>query len=286
MAHRSQEFRRLFESAPNGVLVVDPDGRIILVNDQIETLFGYSRDELIGREVECLLPERFRDAHPVLRHQFHESPQTRPMGAGRDLAGLRKDGTEFIFEIGLSPFHSEGQQLVMVSVVDITARKLQEDKINLVTRELAHRSKNLLAVIIAIARQTMKESPELGAFKETFEGRLLSIDQSEELLLKKNWEGVSVADLVDAQLKPYMDAPARIECSGPPILLKPDLAQRLGLALHELATNATKFGALSSPTGKVVVRWEFDDRSGQFRFSWTEKGGPRVTPPERRGFRI
>lgn len=99
-----EQFRLLFEAAPNGIMVTDLDGVITFTNRQIEKLFGYSRGELIGRSVDVLLPKRFRDSHPSLRAQFAKYPQTRAMGAGRDLYGLRKNRTEFPVEIGLSTF--------------------------------------------------------------------------------------------------------------------------------------------------------------------------------------
>jgi PAS domain S-box-containing protein len=117
------QFRLLFEAAPNGMIVTDRDGVITFVNTQIEKLFGYSRGELIGRSVEVLVPDRFQGAHPGLRAQFAKRPETRAMGQGRDLFGLRKNGTEFPVEIGLNPFRSVDRLLVVGSVIDITERE-------------------------------------------------------------------------------------------------------------------------------------------------------------------
>lgn len=286
MPARHEQFGLLFEAAPNGMLVVDWEGRITLANRQIEELFGYSRDELIGRPVEMLMPERFRSAHPLLRRQYNEAPLTRPMGAGRDLFGLRKDGSDFPIEIGLNPFQAKDGQLVLASIVDITERRRHEEYVQVIMHELAHRSKNLLTIVMAIAQQTIKHSISLDDFKGRFEARLFAISQSQELLFKRNWIGVPVDELVNQHLKPFIESGARIEPAGPPIVLKPDLAQRIGLALHELATNATKYGSLSSPTGKVVLSWEADDQDNpiKFRMSWSEQGGPPVKPPDRQGF--
>jgi PAS domain S-box-containing protein len=122
-----ERFRRVVESAPNAILVVDRNGQLTLINAQTETLFGYSRDELIGQSVDVLVPARYRSKHPELRAGFFANPGTRAMGVGRDLYGLRKDGREFPIEIGLNPIETDEGLLVLASIVDITARKRAEE---------------------------------------------------------------------------------------------------------------------------------------------------------------
>jgi len=271
------EFRVLFESVPNGVILVDQDGKICLANAEAEKLFGYFRDELIGQLVEIVIPVRFRADHVALRHMFQASTQTRVMGGGRALFARTRDGTEIRVAIGLRPFQYQGRPLVLASIVDVTERTT-------IMRELAYRSKNLLT-IVAIAHQSVKESADLATFKENFEGRLEALAHSIDLVIEWKWLGVPLDDLVQVQMEPFVGAGGRIESVGPPVTLKPDFAQRLGLALHELATNAVKYGALCAPEGKVAIRWEFDDRGDRkLRMAWTESGGPRVTPPVRTGF--
>ncbi|MFH1871011.1 MAG: PAS domain S-box protein, partial [Pseudomonadota bacterium] len=122
-----ESFRALIESAPQCMILTDSDGRIILVNAQTETTFGYPREELIGRNIELLLPERYRPQHPQLRTDYLAAPTARPMGAGRDLFGLRRDGTELPVEIGLRPIRIAGQSCSLASVVDITERKRAQE---------------------------------------------------------------------------------------------------------------------------------------------------------------
>jgi PAS domain S-box-containing protein len=122
-----ERFRQVIEAAPNGMVMIDKAGTITLVNAQIEKSFGYSRDELLGQSIEMLVPERFRAHHPVFRNDFIARPTTRPMGAGRDLYGLRKDGTEFPVEIGLNPLQTEQGTMVLGTIVDITERKRAEE---------------------------------------------------------------------------------------------------------------------------------------------------------------
>jgi PAS domain S-box-containing protein len=125
-----EEFRVLFEAAPNGVLVVDADGLIVLASRQIEHAFGFSPAELIGRPVEMLIPERFRNGHLSLRHGYAVSPESRPMGAGRQLFGLRNDGSEFPIEVGLNPITTRSGKFVMATVLDVTARVLSEKRLS------------------------------------------------------------------------------------------------------------------------------------------------------------
>jgi len=121
-----QRFRLIVEAAPNAIVMIDLDGEIVMVNAQAERVFGYAQAELVGQPVEMLVPERFRGRHPELRKTFFADPQPRPMGAGRDLRGLRKDGCEFPIEIGLNPIETHEGPMVLSAIVDITARKAAE----------------------------------------------------------------------------------------------------------------------------------------------------------------
>jgi PAS domain S-box-containing protein len=132
-----RRFRLAIESAPSGMVMVDPEGRVVLVNSQTEKMFGYRRDELIGQPVDMLIPERFRAKHPHYRRGFFARPETRPMGAGRDLYGRHKDGTEFPVEIGLNPIETDEGLYALSAIVDITERKQLEQELRLRLEELA-----------------------------------------------------------------------------------------------------------------------------------------------------
>jgi two-component sensor histidine kinase len=155
-------------------------------------------------------------------------------------------------------------------------------------REISHRSKNLLAVIQSISRQTRRSSKDLAEFGRLFDDRLQSLARSHDLLVERNWGGTLVRDLVKAQLHSFVDGrDTRVEIEGPAILLSPAASQHIGLAIHELATNASKYGALSVADGKVRVAWSTavdDEGTDRFRMSWTERGGPPVQQPTRKGF--
>ena len=153
--------------------------------------------------------------------------------------------------------------------------------------ELSHRSKNLLSVIQAMAQQTARRSPSTEHFLDRFNARIQGLASSQDLLVNQDWRGASLEDLVRQQLYPFADGEAnRIEVKGPQIVVTPDAAQTIGLALHELATNASKYGALSGPAGRLTVQWTLEPVNGapHFRMSWREQGGPPVDPPEHSGF--
>jgi two-component sensor histidine kinase len=171
---------------------------------------------------------------------------------------------------------------------DITDRKRWEDHIQLLMREVTHRSKNLLAVIQAMARQTKLASRDVEDFEVRFSGRLQALAASHDLLVQRNWHGVSVSELVRSQLGHYLDQQAgQIEIEGQGLIVTPEAAQNIGLAVHELSTNAAKYGALSVPEGRVEVRWQSvrpGSDEARFCMSWTEKGGPEVRSPSHKGF--
>ena len=133
-----ERFRQVVESAPNAIVMIGSTGLIEMVNAQTERVFGYSRDEMLGKPVEMLVPERYRPNHPGLRTSFFANPVSRPMGAGRDLYGLRKDGSEFPVEIGLNPIETEEGTMVLSAIVDISARKQLEDRVHAMDSMLTH----------------------------------------------------------------------------------------------------------------------------------------------------
>jgi two-component sensor histidine kinase len=154
-------------------------------------------------------------------------------------------------------------------------------------REIAHRSKNLLAVIQAMARQTATAGGTAKDFENRFTARLESLAGSQDLLVMQDWHGASLRELAQSQLVHYADLIGRrILVDGPNVMLKPEAAQNIGLALHELSTNAAKYGALSNFDGKVHLNWTVvtDGDEPLLRMSWRETGGPEVTPPAREGF--
>lgn len=183
-----------------------------------------------------------------------------------------------------SPF-TEANSVAKVLRLSAMKRKQHEDQIKLLLREVNHRSKNILAVVQAVAYQTANNDPK--NFASTFSDRLEALAASHDLLVESEWRGVDLADLVRAEVMPFQDPVIhRIQLDGPALRVTPGAAQTIGMALHELSTNACKYGAWSSETGRVEVTWRLLECESARRLvmTWTESGGPAVTAPAHRGF--
>jgi PAS domain S-box-containing protein len=209
-----------------------------------------------------------------------------PRRSGTEFRLRRADGEiRWVETLGLAHFEGVGPQRRAVSMAgtaqDITERKEREEKEHLLMREINHRAKNMLSVVDAIAHQTATKSPE--DFVERFSERIQALSANQDLLVRNEWNGVEIADLVRAQLAHFANLiDSRIAVHGPKLRLNPASAQAIGLALHELATNAGKYGALSTGTGRVDVCWSADGDT--LTMSWSEHEGPPVSAPKRRGF--
>ena len=184
----------------------------------------------------------------------------------------------------------DGKAHRLINVVtDITDRKIGEEHVHLLLAEITHRGKNLLAVIQAIASQTGRTTVSFEEFQERFTRRLHGLAASHDLLVMQNWKGASLASLVRNQLAPFAEwEGGSILVNGPDIFLNPKFTETLGMALHELATNAVKYGSLSVPEGKIDISWQIEKQNGAtpecLKMSWIERGGPSVSPPARKGF--
>ena len=277
--------QQMLEYAPVAMLLVNSKGEIQHLNSAAERLFGYSKENLIGRQVETLVPDDLKQKHKRLRNGFMNAPIRRPMGEGRHLTALHKDGRLIHVEIALNPLTVGSESaVVVVSVLDQTARDRAEHA-ELFVLELKHRAKNMFAVISAISHQIGAKSLSQADFESAFDNRLRSFAASYDLLARENWQAPSIVDLVRSQLTfvNQQDA-STISMEGPRLRLSARHAEYLGLAIHELATNALKHGALSIPSGKLRIHWAVDKTTKRFQFDWQELGGPLVAPPEHKGF--
>ena len=183
----------------------------------------------------------------------------------------------------------DGAPLRTVHIIsDVTDQHEANEYNKMLMQELTHRSKNQLTVVSAMARQTGRNAENLEDFQTTFSQRLESLGKSIDLLVDQNWSPAPLRPLVESQLRTFTEEGSdRIRFDGPDVKVDASLAQALGMSLHELATNATKYGALSNATGKVDVTWDLkpdDDGHKQLLFRWRESGGPLVLAPQRRGF--
>lgn len=278
---------RLFDTALRGadVIVFTQDRNLVyswvsapVAGRRPEEIVGRGDHDLVGPEVAVRL-EEFKRA--VLAENRADQAEFR---------FVDQDGVDRWYAVRAEP-DADGDGVVnglIGALVDVTERRQRETHIRVLMRELAHRTKNLLAVIQAMARQTLTASATARDFEARFSGRLQGLARSLDLLVQENWQGAGIAELVRSQLNHYEEFfGTRIVLSGPDTVLKPEAAQNLGLALHELSTNSSKYGALSTPEGRVSITWDLGrDEAGieRFRFRWQERGGPPVAPAKRKGF--
>jgi PAS domain S-box-containing protein len=247
-------------------------------------MLGRSIEEILGRtDAEVLKPEGGAVIVAAKREVLATGEAKRIEVSLEDAPGLRWH------DLHIEPLRNDAGEVVGLTCasVDVTERKEGEAHLRLLLRELTHRSKNLLAVIQAMARQTAHHAGSIESFLVQFAARLQALASSHDLLVRESWYGASLGELIRSQLGGYLEGPAdRVSIDGPSIALKPEAAQNLGLALHELAVNAAKFGALSVPAGRVSITWSQreDAGDGSVELDWQEQLGPKVKIRRRKGF--
>ncbi|MBS4084523.1 MAG: PAS domain-containing protein [Rhizobiales bacterium] len=244
---------------------------------------GRRVDQIIGLSDEDVVPAS--DRATIVKMKQQALADGVPVDAELRLKG---PDTSRWYDFHIEPLRdAEGQVVGLTgAAVDITDRKAGEEHLRLLMRELTHRTKNLLAVIQALARQTSRNAGSLESFLEEFSARLQALSRSHDLLVQEEWHSAGLWDLVRSQLGHYIDRDqSQITIDGPLVHLKPEAAQSLGLALHELAVNAAKYGALSTPKGRVDVFWEPNVEAGNgIVIRWIERDGPKVEWPKKHGF--
>ncbi len=263
-----------------------PDGVVETWNAAAERLFGYQASEMIGQHVSILAENTDREEQLALMRRAQNSDAVGPYDARR----VRKDGSFIDVSVSLAPVKASDGTVTSLSVAihDISDRKEWETRQRLMTRELAHRIKNSFAVLQGILRSTLRTARNPEEFAEAFSGRLQSLAAAQDVLIENNWKGAELGALARRQLAAYLlEDDNRIDITGPTVNLPAEYAAPLGLIFNELATNATKYGALSVPTGNVQLFWT-TERVAQFKLkiflTWRERGGPAIATPGPRGF--
>lgn len=275
-------YRRLFEAAYDGVLIVDPDTReIIEANPYMSRLLGYTHDEFIGKELYQIGLLKDQAASQEMVQNLEHTGQVRY----DDLPLKTRDGKLQDVEVVANFYDENGRPVIQCNVRDITERKRSEAHVRMLMAEVNHRAKNLLAVVQAVAVHTLKRG-DPATFALRFSERIEGLAACQDLLVNNQWMGVEVRDLIEAQLAHFKDLfGARVLLEGPATRLAAEAAQGIGMALHELATNAAKYGALSDSQGRVHIDWRItQDPDATFAMSWREEGGPKVVTPSRAGF--
>ena len=281
------DFQAILSLIGDAVVSTDHTDRIILFNRAAEALFGYSASDALGRPLDILIPARFRDQHRKDHSRFFavDAELRRTMAAGREVLGRRKDGTELAIEVSLSRQLIDGQQIGTAIIRDVSDRKVGEKQRQLLTDEVAHRLRNTMAVINSIVTLTARNASSAADFKTMLLGRFAAISRTNESLIRHSWIEASLRELLDSELAPYRSDDDRITLEGPDTAIDREVAVAMALVFHELATNASKYGALSVATGRLEVRWRVvGTETRVLEVLWQETGGPVVVPPTRRGF--
>jgi len=275
----SRRLASIVESSDDAIISKDLNSIIATWNKAAERLFGYVAEEVIGKSIMILIPEERREEETEILRRIRRGDRVEHFETVR----RRKDGGLIDISLTVSPISDETGRIIGASKIarDITDKKRREAQINLLAREADHRTNNLLAVAQATVHLTQADSAT--GLKAAIQGRLRALANAHSLLAQARWTGADLRDLAKEELSPYVrneDSRARIE--GPSLLLKPEAAQAMAMALHELATNAAKYGALSKPAGCVGVRWSVE--ADRLRLTWKESGGPDVSSPTHEGF--
>jgi PAS domain S-box-containing protein len=266
----------IFNTVIDGIITIDRGGTVETLNPAAARLFGYAPDEVIGRNVKMLMPEPYRGEHDGYLANYLRTGEAKIIGIGREVTGLRKDGSTFPIELAVSETTVAGRRIFTGVVRDITERKRSERHQRLLIAELDHRVKNALARVAAVAEATRQGSGSIDAFIRTHKGRIQSMAAAHELLSEQGWQSVGLEALVRNQLAPYA-TDSNVTVSGTDVVLGAAAIQAIAMVLHELVTNAAKYGALSVPDGRVAVSWERRANGAAaalLRIEWRELDGP------------
>lgn len=264
-----------------------PAHPIIFANDSFLKLTGYQRDDVLGEPFNALM---VADPNPLELAQvdvaFEGTSDHDP-----EIRVRRKDGREFWTSMFVNPVRDEQGDVVQhfISLVDLSKHKAELAHSKGLIDELNHRVKNTLSTVQSIAWQALRTSSDPDVVRESIESRLFALSRSHDLLTRQNWTGAGLHDLITEALEPFGvngGRSARLIVTGDNIRMSPKVTLALGIAFHELATNAVKYGALSNDVGSVQITWAVEMPPGGDRLvlRWQEKDGPPVKPSSRRGF--
>jgi PAS domain S-box-containing protein len=289
--HAEEELARLYQSAKllssivetsdDSIISTDLNAVITSWNRGAEGLFGYTAKEAIGKPVTMLIPPDRHNEEPGILERIRVGEPVDHYETVR----LRKDGGLIDVSLSVSPIKDAFGKIIGASKIarDITERKHAQARQELLTKEIHHRTKNLFAVVQAVVRRSFAGKKTVQEAESSVLSRLRSLAQTHAMLIDREWQGADIAEVIRTEMSPHS---GRVTIRGPSVMLSATAAQNFALALHELATNAAKYGALSNATGQVHISWSVSASSGagSLDFRWEERGGPPVQAPERKGF--
>ena len=276
---RLRSLAAIVESSDDAIVSKNLDGIITSWNTGAERIFGYTVAEAVGQPITIVIPANRQNEEREILTRIRRGERIDHYETVRQ----RKDGSLIVVSLTVSPVKNAEGQIIGASKIarDITERKRSLEQIATLAREAEHRSKNLLATVQATVRLSQSETPD--GLKRAIEGRIQSLANVHSLFVKTRWIGADLSTIATQELAPYEKNQRRVSIDGPPVLLEPDVAQIIAMTLHELATNAAKYGALAVPDGQVELTWSHD-ADGRLHLRWTESSGPKVREPTHKGF--
>jgi PAS domain S-box-containing protein len=257
----------------------DLDGVITSWNAAAERIFGYAAEEIIGQPIMVLVPPDHQKEEEAIIERIRRGQRVEPFETVRQ----RKHGSLIDVSLTISPVKSAQGKIIGASKIarDITARKRSDAQIVNLAHEAEHRTRNILATVQAAVRFSHSDSSD--ELKRLIEGRIDALAKVHTLFIESRWMGAQLHSLAAQELLPYRDGrEKRVQINGPTVMLEPNTAQAIAISLHELATNAAKYGSLSAEDGDVEIAWSHT-AGRQLSLRWTESGGPSIAPPTHRG---
>lgn len=260
----------MLDTALDAVVVMDTGGIVIGWNSCSEASFGWSSEEALGRRLsDMIIPPEHRDAHENGLAHYLATGEGPVLDQRIEINALRRDGSEIPVELSITASKQFGDKLFIGFIRDISERKAEAERQQRILQESEHRVKNMLTVVQAIALQTAANSPNMESFTESFSGRLESLARAHQLLVGQVWHDVAISALTERVLGAEV-ATGRARFGGPEILLKAGQVLGLSMILHELYTNAVKYGALCTDAGHIDLDWSSDGKS--IELVWRETG--------------
>jgi PAS domain S-box-containing protein len=275
----AQQLAAIVESSDDAIVGRDLDGIITSWNAGAERIFGYAADEIIGKPFTFLVPPDYQKEEEAIIERIRRGQRVEPFETVRQ----GKHGSLIDVSMTISPVKNAQGKIIGASKIarDITGRKRSDAQIVNLAHEAEHRTKNILATVQAAVRLSHSNTPD--DLKKLIEGRIDALAKVHTLFVESHWAGAQLHSLVTQELLPYRDGrEKRVRINGPTVMLEPNTAQAIAISLHELATNAAKYGSLSAADGDVEIAWS-RTAGGQLSLRWTESGGPAVGPPTHHG---
>lgn len=279
--HAERRLAAIIASSEDAIVGIDLEMTVTDWNHGAEEMYGYSAEEAIGQSVTIIIPDDRVEEELRIVERIRSGVRVEP----HDTVRRHRDGHDVEVSLSVSPIYDAHGRIAGASKIarDIGIRKDAERIQTLLVGELGHRIKNLLATVMAIARQTFSRATDIELATADFDGRLRSLARAHDLITHGSWESASLLRLVEEAIAPY--ARDRFRLEGPDIPISPKGVVAMSLVLHELSTNALKYGALSTECGSVDVSWDVSSGPApRFRLVWHEMGGPIVAVPSRKGF--